>query len=757
MMSLQFLPLVISVLMLPQTDTTARHGGVLNESVISTTVESVPGLVRVDQNFLGTVPAMAGERDILRAAQLVPGISSSREGDVGIVLRGGDFDQTSYLIDFAQVYKPFHLRGFVSSFHPDIIQYCGIYKGGLPPEYGERLSGIMDVVTKDGDMLSYHGGLSVGMLAASAYAEGPILKDKLSFVLAARKSYFKEVYVPLLRRVAQENKYLGQFSGLGFYDLSGKLTYRLSQSDYIRVTLYHGRDNSDLGSSREKGRSYIPYSGFSEMWTDYDFRLRQSLSWGNSVLGARWTHTSPSGSTVQTYAYYSFYGHLQDGTYEENSVKEGYLPESSTTLTTISEKQQKTTSSLSNTLGTLSLGSVFTMSKGIHSLTLGASLSRHSILIKEDNYVTGSLREFFPDAGERTLDSPFLSDFSMPFVSASASARDLMTLGKYFNLDLGARLQLYGAGGRTFFVPEPRVTLSYLPTPAMKYSVGYSRSSQAIHMLQSANVMTPSDLIVPVSGKFSPEIGDQLFAEANLTLLPGEEPLRVILGGYYKSMRNLLEYKESSVIDDASLWEDNVTSGSGRAYGVEVSAQKSIGPFSMTLGYTWSKSLRRFEEINDGKEFYAAHDRRNDLSALFQYKLNSHWDFSAHFTWNTGDRFTLAHYIGLGNISFVQDPAWLPDDKQYLHEKFARVAIPVQVYMERNNYRFNDYHRLDVSANYHFGTGRLRHTVNMSIYNVYNHHNPYTVMCEVDESGKARLSTVCIFPFMPSVNYTLRF
>lgn len=730
---------------------TTLSGGVIRESKIQSHYRNISGLTYIDSTLLNTMPAIVGEKDILKIAQLTPGFNEGKEGDTGITIRGGNYDQTAIRLDGAIMYNPSHLKGFVSTFNPDIISHAMLYKGELPPVYGERVSGVVDIKTRDGNFKKFHGGLTAGILSAHAYLEGPIIKDKLSFMLAARKSYFNLILLPQFRKHVDDKSFLDQFEGIEYYDANAKLSWKIGPDDIIRLSMYHGRDNLPKDNNKFQGSTEKRVNEHMEMvyFKDNISTKQKQL---NTIVSLDWNHIFQNNGTLSASLFYSSYNcnfYSVSSSYYKNKTESmldsKLIAESEEVIDGIVDRN--------NRVENISFHALYKKDTDKNSLFAGIDYSAQKILsgIKQDYH--SKIKEYIPVVRD-TTESIFYSDsYKGTLHSFAAYIDDDFRVTPSLSFGLGLRAQLYKISKVSYFEPEPRVRVRF-NTGDLLFMAGFNRTSQAMHQINSANVVSPSDRWLPVTEAFRPITSNQYYTSAEYS----HGYLTVSVDGYYKTMSNLLEFKDGTNLSRMSDWEKGICTGSGRAFGIEFLAQARFKKTEVSLAYTWSKSLRKFDELNSGAEFYAANDRRHNVKITLSHKFSKQFDVSAIFAAHTGDRFTLAHYSGLANIMFVQDPNYDITQAAFLRSEISSQSyITVPVYLHRNNYKLKTYHRMDVSATYHIYHKNAESDICLSIYNVYNNQNPYTIQYCYDENGKNTLNNVCILPIIPSLSYTLKF
>ncbi len=658
------------------------------------------------------IPALAGEVDVIKAIQLLPGVQSGTEGSAGMYVRGGGPDENLLLLDGVPIYNVNHMMGFFSVFNADAIKNVTLYKGSFPARFGSRLSSILDIRMKDGNDQEFHGGASIGLLAAKVNLEGPIVKGKTTFNVSARRTYFDVLSQPLIAwYLHKEIDDLGGMGGYYFYDVNAKLTHTFNNRDKLYASYYMGDDDV--------------YVRINQKNDEYENKMRLGWHWGNIVGSLRWNHTFGPQLFVNTTVNYTQYRH-------KLSLKE-------TEIFNQSGQEKKNDISLlyNSLINDLSAAADFEYNPSpAHEVRFGATFIRHAF---KPSVTTVHYQE--ASSEQAALDTTF-GDKNLFTNEAAAYVEDNWSLTPWLKINAGLRYGLYATEGKTYHSLEPRISLRALLTQDLSLKASWSEMSQSVHMLSNSNISLPTDLWVPSTEAIPPMRSRQ--AAAGLFYSLG--PVDFSLEGYYKTMDNVLEYRDgASFLGSTTGWEQKVAIGRGWSYGVEFLAQKKVGKLTGWIGYTWSKSMRKFDRegnvINFGEPFPAKYDRRHDLSVTASYEFSKRIDVAATFVYGTGVCGSLALQtvaVPLFNIMFdgsFTDP--YPTD-----------------YLEgRNNYRLPSYHRLDAGVNFHryWRNGNHR-TISVSVYNAYNRQNPFVVYRD-----GSRLMQLSIFPIMPSVSYAFYF
>lgn len=559
------------------------------------------GVLSIPVEQIEMLPALGGEVDVLKALQLMPGVQSGNEGSSGLYVRGGSPDQNLILLDDVPMYYVNHLGGFVSTFNIDAINNVKLIKGGFPAQYGGRLSSILDIRMKDGNMKKFEGTGMIGMVAAKLAVQGPIKKDTTSYMISARRMLYD-----LITRPISKISFNGVSLGYTFYDFNAKINHRFSENDRLFVSTYLGNDRSTI---RKKGEN-----GF-----------KNNLEWGNNLVALRWNHIFNQklfSNLTTSYTRYRF------------------ATESSSQFT---NNGQEFSSSREFLSGIYDFGAKLDFEYFATSnfkIKFGGNSIYHT-------FKPGITKNRQATDGERTLDETF-GEFDTYAWENSVYLDNELRIGNRFNSHLGFRAAVYHVNNKDYVSLEPRVLASYLVTDDLSIKAAYSRMQQNVHLLTNSGIGLPTDLWLPATDKVAPQTSKQWSAGLAKSIKKGVYEFSV--EAYFKEMKNLIEYKEGAVfLGTTSNWEDLVESdGTGTSYGLELLLQKKIGQTTGWIGYTWSKTDRQFKDLNNGAKFPYRYDRRHDASIVVSHKLNKKVDVSATWVYGTGAAFTLP--IGKYNI-----------------------------------------------------------------------------------------------------------
>lgn len=691
--------------------------------------------VEVPIGQIKNIPTLFGENDLIKALQLLPGVQSGTEGSAGLYVRGGGPDENLLLLDGVPLYNVNHMLGFFSVFNSDALKNVTLYKGSFPARFGGRLSSVVDVRMKDGDDKKVRGTASVGLISSKIQLEGPIIKEKTTFNVSLRRTYLDILAQPIIK-LAQNSEEGGVNSaGYYFYDINARFTHKLSEKDKLYLSTYFGDDAMYLNA--EEG---ITYGGN----TETKEHTKLDWDWGNAIASLRWNRILNNKLFMNATASFTHYGSALGSGYERVSLDLS-VPEQTQT---IEEESQLTYHSGINDW-TLKTDFDFTPNVN-HNIKFGASYTYHT---------------FTPDVTSLKVTDTGQTEQNVDTVAGSpkvyahetmAFLEDNISLGKMLKVNLGTHFSSFHVQNNNYFSLQPRIGLRVLLNDNLSLKAGYASMNQYIHMLSNNTISMPTDLWVPATSRIKPMKSHQYAVGAFYSL---QHIADFSVEGYYKTMDNLLEYKDgASFMGSSTNWEDKVSMGRGIAYGIELLAQRSFGNTTGWLGYTWSKSDRIFDRpgntLNNGKRFPAKYDRRHDLSITGTHKFSEKIDMSASWIFSTGNAATFAfHEYAAANSPSYSHQFYSPETYSYVEA--------------RNNFRYSNYHRLDLGVNFHKTTkrGNLR-TWNISIYNVYNHLNPFYVYvwdkttidpATGEQKTEKVLRQATLFPIIPSVSYTIKF
>jgi len=658
------------------------------------------GTIKLSMDKIKNLPVLFGEVDILKTLQLLPGVQSAGEGSAGFYVRGGGPDQNLVLLDDAVVYNTGHLFGFFSVFNSDAIKDVTLIKGGAPANYGGRLSSVVDVSMKDGNQKEYHAEGGIGLIASRLTLEGPIKKNKGSFIVSGRRTYIDILAKPFSSKLKN--------SGYYFYDANLKANYKFGEHDRVYLSGYLGLD---------KFKFTNPSSNFSA-----------DIPWGNTTATLRWNHQFNDKlflNTTLVYNDYNFSSNFNDNNFGikiASGIKDY------------------------NAKSDLDYYTSFN-----HHFKVGIAYTHHTFI---PNQVSGQI-----DTIKLNPDNAFVKYAH----EASAYILDEFEPTKWLKINAGLRYSWFGQVGpytryvynlndiatdsthytggqlvKSYGGWEPRLNLRFELDDNSSIKTSIAKTYQYIHLVSNNGSTLPTDVWVPSTYLVQPQMAWQYSAGYFRNFLNNK--LETSVEVYYKDMHNQIQYKDGYTPDNIEDPERSYVFGTGTAYGAEFFINKTQGKFTGWIGYTLSYTYQQFPDLNNGNSFPAKYDRRHDLSVVGSYAFNKKWTASAVFIYGSGNAITLptAYYFVDGKLA----------------EQFSQV----------NAYRLPAYHRLDISAVYtpqHKVKRRWLGSWAFSIYNVYDRHNPYFIYVDVQGTGQTGIKVtpyaVSIFPIIPSITYNFKF
>ncbi len=675
--------------------------------------------VPIDQ--IKKIPALLGEVDVLKALQLLPGVQGGSEGQNGIYVRGGGPDQNLITLDGVPVYNVSHILGFFSVFNADALKNVTLYKGGFPARYGGRLSSVIDINMKEGNMKEFHGEGSIGMVASRLTLEGPIFKDKTSFIISARRTYVDVLMAPIIALAAEDNGEDVKLK-LNFYDLNAKINHKINAKNRIYLSAYSGNDifGSVITDGKKTDKDY----------SKYDF----GINWGNLTSALRWNHEISNklfANTTLTYSNYQFqFGAGAD-------FKDG--------SDTIQSSLARYTSGIKDWSAKFDLDYVPNPN---HYIKTGANWINHS-------YNPGATQIKFTEGASVPFDTLLGSQKTIANEFA-VYIEDDMRFGA-FKANVGLHASAFAVGKSFYTSLQPRIGLNYLLSNSLALKASFCTMRQYINLLTNEGLGLPSDLWVPSTERVKPQDAWQVAIGTAKTLWDEYE---FSLEGYYKQMKNVVAYKPGvSFIGLNKDWQDKVTQGRGKAYGLEFLIQKKKGRFNGWLGYTLSWNWRQFDDINAGREFPFRYDRRHDLELVANYKLTDRWSVSGTWVYGTGNA------ISLTNQSYSVPESYNSWYSNYNGNKIGNQKIKdyyannftVSQPSEKNAYRMNPYHRMDIGFEYKKKKKRSERTWSFGAYNAYNRRNPFFIYSAYSSEKKRDVyQQVSIFPIIPNVAWGIK-
>ncbi len=625
----------------------------------------------LDIKAIEKVPALLGEVDVIRSIQLLPGVSTVGEGASGFNVRGGAIDQNLVLLDEAPVYNSSHLFGFFSVFNPDAVQNVKLIKGGVPAEYGGRLSSILDVRMKEGNSKKFGVEGGVGFIFSRLALEGPIVKDKVSFIVAARRSYIDMLAKPFLNDDLKESQFY-------FYDLTAKINWRMNDNNRLFLSGYFGRDVFDAGF------------GF---------------NWGNSTLTARWNHVFSDQLFFNLTTYYSNYDY-QLGVGDEI---DGFRWKSKI----ISYSVKPEFIYYANPKNTITFGGQAIYYNFVPGTASFSSAGQSNDIGLDDKYASESALYI---GNEQRVGALISVQYGLRY-----SNYQYLGKGKAYEFgdaEPGDRKPLesvteYQQNESIAFYQnlEPRLSIKYELNEKSSIKTSYNRMAQYIHLISNTTASTPLDVWTPSSNNIKPQLADQVAIGYFRNF--GNEDYEASVETYYKWLQNQIDYIDGANLLLNEFLEADLLNAKGRAYGVEFYLKKNTGKINGWISYTLARTERKVQGINQGNWYPNRFDKLHNFSIVGNYDLNRVFTFSANFVFSTGT------------------PATFPTNRI----EWQDWVIPHNADNKRNNYRIPPYHRLDLSMTINRIKEDAKNESNwvFSLYNTYGRRNPFSIYFQQKE------------------------
>lgn len=659
------------------------------------------GVAKLDIKQINKIPALLGEVDVVRAIQLLPGVTTMGEGASGFNVRGGNIDQNLILLDEAPVYNSSHLFGFFSVFNPDAVKDVKLIKGGVPAQYGGRVSSILDIRMKEGNSKDFNVNGGVGTIFSRLSIEGPIVKDKVSFVLAGRRSYIDALVKPFVKSSNPIKN-----ADFYFYDATAKINWKINDKNTVFASGYFGRDV--FGSNAFK------------------------FNWGNTTATARWNHIYSSRLFMNMTAFYSNYDYLLQ--FSQANLNQSFK----WTSNIINYSVKPDFSFYMNNKNTIRFGAQALLYDFRPYDATGQFSEGGIVKFKSDKrygieyaaYV-GNEHKILPrltlEYGLRVSMYNFLGKGSAYYFRDTIPNEPLPLDNK----------KTFGTGEviKTYVIPEPRFSANYVINSFSSLKASYNRMAQYLQLISNTAASTPLDVYTLATNNIKPLVADQgsIGYFRNFSDNMYESSVEV----YYKYMQNQLDYVDNADLFINEQVEGQLIQGLGRAYGAEFYVKKTRGKLSGWVSYTISKTERLVRGISNDNWFNSRYDRTHVINTNVSYELTKRWDLSATFVFLSGT------------------PATFPNSKIQIQG----LNVPYNTDNIRNNYRITPYHRLDLGATYNFKKNeerRFKQKLVFSVYNAYNRRNAYSIYFRTKEGVPNQTEAVrfsVIGSVVPAVTY----
>jgi len=628
---------------------------------------------KLSAKTIKAAPALLGEVDVLKVIQLLPGVQATSEGSSGFSVRGGGYDQNLILLDDASVYNASHLMGFFSVFNNDAIKDVTLYKGDIPASFGGRLASLLDIRTKDGNSQHFGATGGIGLISSRLTAEGP-LGDKASAIVSFRRTY-ADLFLKLSKEEAQRK------SSLFFYDMNVKVNYRINDNNRIYLAGYFGRDKF----------------GFSNL---------VGMNFGNKTLTARWNHIfSPKlfSNFTLTGSWYDYYLGSQISDQLGQELKSG--------------------------LGDYGLKADFNyVPNPSNNIKFGYNFTFHT---------------FHPGDGGGIGSESIVGKVSFPkqyAIENTLYVTNETNIKNKLKLKYGLRYTDFGNVNRGVITRhhqqfEPRTGVAYIIDDRQSVKASYSRTAQFIQLASNSTAGSPLDLWFPASANVKPQLCDQ-FALGYFRNF-ASDTYEFSAEVYYKNMKDVVDFKDHAQLMMSDSIEQQLLFGRGYSYGLELMLRKTAGKFNGWISYSFSKSMRQVNGINQDNWYRSPYDKPVNISALLSYELSAKWSVSACWVYGSGTPVT------------------------YPTGRFQVEGNYVPIYSGRNEYRYPAYHRLDLSATWKLSppNKRFKSEMNFSLYNAYGRKNVWTILFRQEPNNPDMLyaDKIYLFRFIPSVTWNFSF
>jgi len=670
------------------------------------------GVLNLQMAEIQKLPALFGETDIMRALTLTPGVSNGSEGSMGVYIRGGSPDQNLVLLDGVPLYNVAHILGFFSLFNTETISQVEVMKGALPARYGGRLAAVTDLQVRNGDMQKHNAEFNIGLLTAKVFAEGPLKKERTSYLAGARASYINLWAGPVMKLINGRKGLIEESiePGFGFYDANLHITHRFSENTRLRFTGYWGYDrinsrviNPDDDEPEETrfifdmswqtllGSVSLEHT-INPLWNmslklsvaDFDYRTQQSF------IRVYYTDDSRTGSVN------NFFSHIRD-----HHARLSF-----------SGRPHKN-----------------------HLLRTGLAYVYHRNLADANTFSVSS----DPPNAKAPAGTPVYEGHEL-----STYLEDEWRVASFFKAGIGVHAVAYQVRNRFFYDVQPRISLAFTPSENWSIKAGYSHMFQPTGMLSTFGIGLPTDLWVPATPRIVPQRSKEAVLGIAASYPVKESRIEVSADAYYRDINGVLEYVDGASFSNNADWQDLALQGRGRAYGAEFLLRKSGRVWSGWIGYTLSWSYRRFDQINQGEWFPYRYDRRHGINVVFSWDIKPGIALSASWMYGTGNWVTLPLNAYSGVISVTGVP---------LQVQGGASAEDIQY---RNNFRMQAYHRLDIGLTFKKTKKWGIRTWSVGIYNAYSRNNPFLYFIDNDK-GNILLKKLSLFPAIPAFSYGMKF
>jgi len=665
--------------------------------------------VKLSAKQINQVPTFFGEQDVLKVLQLLPGVQSGAEGQSGLQVRGGSPDQNLILLDGIPVYNPAHLFGFFSTFNGAVVEDVSFITGGFPAQYAGRLSSIVDISTQKGSLKKWNTAASLGFVSGKLMMQGPIIKNKTSILLAARRSLLDLWEHGLLNQTYQSPFLNGDASSdYIFKDYNATVFHQLTKKDQIILRVFEGTDDFFQEQNFTSQNNARIQNDLGTAWKNASSSIGWNRTWNNRI-----------NSTFLIYQNNYTYGQDRLNIKDHPDVKEK--------------------SNFNYKAGIKDIGLQWTFNHQLfeqHQLTYGINIIQH-------DFFTGDYDASYSNSSFPSLD--FDTTYTTPPIHTIESGiflEDEWQINTRLSMKGGLHLAGYQSENKTYISLQPRLSIRSIGLGDIAYKFSLARMQQHLHLLTTESGGFPTDLWLPATDQVRPQTGWVFAAQIARTF----GNLEITLEPYYRNIKNPLAFKEGKSILNPEDWQQKVTQGQGEMYGAEFLVRKKKGNLTGWLAYTLSWSKRQFSNLNNGNWYPYTYDRRHNLSIVANYQLGKHWRFSSNWIFYTGQAYTIPTHF------FISSPAIYSTG---LSNKDGLLFLS-----GLNNFRYSDYYRLDLSMAFLWGKKQRKNNLSIGVYNAYDRRNTAYIELHsigyTDSDGNDRVNNFLqensLYGFLPFVN-----
>ncbi|MCP3929486.1 MAG: TonB-dependent receptor [Bacteroidetes bacterium] len=630
--------------------------------------------IELSASQINRIPTFLGEQDVLKVLQLLPSVQSGAEGQSGLQVRGGSPDQNLILLDGIPIYNPAHLFGFFSVFNGDIIEKVSFSSGGFPAKFAGRMSGIVDITTKKGSFTDWNTEAAVGNISGKLLLNGPIVKNKTSLLFSARRSLLDVWGEKWLNRIYQDNLIDGT-SNYHFTDYNVKIFHHLNNKSQIFASAFQGKDNY----KQEQERIIETVEGALLIKMDL------ATNWENFNSSVGWSHILNDKINSQFLVYLNHYTYGQERLNNKESNN---------------KLQAENYFNFNGGIRDIGLKWLFQQAfSENHQLKYGLQLTHH-------RFFTGDyeVSSFDSRGGALNYDSTFTNN-PVKALETGLFLEDEWEINPQLSMRLGFHLATYNVQQQTYLSFQPRLAVRAIGPGNFAYKFSFATMQQYLHLLTTDNGGFPTDLWLPATEIVRPQSGWIVAAQIARTF----NNLELSIEPYYRILKNPIAYREGKSILNPEDWQQKITQGQGKMYGTELLLRKKTGKLNGWLAYTLSWSGRQFDALNNSKWYPYTYDRRHNLSVVANYQLGKHWRLSSNWVYYTGQAYSIPTHL------FPTPSSAFPIRSQ---------NIPHSLFLNGlNNFRFSDYHRLDISLGFIWGKQESKNKLTLGVYNAYDRKN----------------------------------